>query len=70
VSLTKLTISPRAGEQGHSASLQWKREGDVVTFSGTWNGQPVEVVTRRLDLSKAVLVTRGFHWVNEFPFNR
>jgi len=66
----KLTISPRAGEQGHSASLQWKREGDVVTFSGTWNGQPVEVVTRRLDLSKAVLVTRGFHWVNEFPFNR
>jgi hypothetical protein len=65
-----VTLAPREGEPGLAADLTWTREGDRVTFTGTWREQPVTIVTTKRDLSKSLLLTRGFHWVSEFPFNR
>jgi hypothetical protein len=65
-----LMLAPREGEPGLTAELTWVREGDRVTFTGTWAQKPVTIVTTRRDVSKSLLMSRGFHWVNEFPFNR
>ncbi len=65
-----VTLAPRDAEPGLAADLTWTQEGDRVTFTGTWKDAPVTIVTTRRDLSKSLLLTRGFHWVNEFPFNR
>jgi hypothetical protein len=39
-------------------------------LDGTFDGINVRVRLSKLDTSKMLLVTRGFHWVNEVPFNR
>ncbi len=45
-------------------------EGDVLTVEGTWRGDHVRVVTHRVDDATFLLVSRGFHWVSEYPFQR
>lgn len=45
-------------------------EANVVTLSGTVGGDALEVRLKKIDTSKMTLVTRGFHWVQEYPFNR
>jgi len=52
-----------------SAKLTYRREGDKLTFEGTRDGKPVKIALHRID-PQWLLKTRGFHWVNEFPFNR
>jgi len=58
--------------------------GDVVTLNRTevykWSlpdpdhvllkGDYGEIRLRKIDLSKILLTSRGFHWINELPFNR
>lgn len=34
------------------------------------DGEPLRVVLRKTEAPPSVLQSRGFHWVNEFPFNR
>ena len=41
-----------------------------VTLSGVFEDGPVEVSLRKVPLPSFLLVGRGFHWINEFPFNR
>jgi hypothetical protein len=38
-------------------------------LDGTMDGHTVHMGLRRTDTS-FLLVTRGFHWVQEYPFNR
>jgi uncharacterized membrane protein YphA (DoxX/SURF4 family) len=66
----QLTLASRPNESGTAADLKWTREGDRTIFTGTWNNAPVTITTKKLDTSKSLLLTRGFRWVNEFPFNR
>jgi hypothetical protein len=40
-----------------------------LTIEGTLNGEVMTIKLKRIDQDMA-LVKRGFHWVNEFPFNR
>jgi len=40
-----------------------------LVMEGRLDGKSVEVKTHRTD-SKFLLNTRGFHWINEYPFNR
>ena len=52
-------------------TLRYTRpEPDAVTLSGTVGGDALEVRLKKIDTSKMPLVTRGFHWVQEQPFNR
>jgi len=43
---------------------------DIMTLSGTWKKDSVYIRLHKLDPKNFLLLKRGFHWVNEFPFNR
>jgi hypothetical protein len=45
-------------------------DADRVVLTGTLDNNPLEVRMRRRDPSEFLLVNRGFHWINELPFNR
>jgi hypothetical protein len=34
------------------------------------DGGPVSIELRQIDPAKFLLFSRGFHWINEYPFNR
>jgi hypothetical protein len=38
-------------------------------LQGTLLEDALTVKLRRLDTSQFLLVSRGFHWVSEYPFN-
>ncbi len=46
-----------------------KPKPDTLELSGTLSGVPLQVRMRR-QFGGFRLEQRGFHWVNEFPFNR
>lgn len=41
----------------------------VLDLDGTMDGQKIRARLRRMDESRFSLVSRGFHWVNEGPYN-
>jgi hypothetical protein len=45
-------------------------EPGVLVVSGTVDGKPVRAKLRHVPPERYVLVSRGFHWVNEKPFNK
>ncbi|HKW58077.1 MAG TPA: hypothetical protein VJN42_12035 [Candidatus Acidoferrum sp.] len=45
-------------------------EPSVILLEGQMDSHKIQARLRREDLSKFLLTSRGFHWINEFPFNR
>ena len=43
---------------------------DVLVLNGSLDGRKLRMQGRLFDRSNFLLVTRGFHWVQEYPFNR
>jgi hypothetical protein len=43
---------------------------DRLNLDGTLNGHKVQMQLKREDETKLLLSSRGFHWVQEYPFNR
>jgi hypothetical protein len=43
---------------------------DRLTLDGTMDGRKVRLELRLFDQKNFLLLTRGFHWVQEFPINR
>jgi len=41
-----------------------------VTLDGDMDGHPVLMQLALMDRNKFLLVSRGFHWIQEYPFNR
>ena len=41
-----------------------------LLLDGTLDGQRMHIETSLLDHRKFLLLTRGFHWIQEYPFNR
>ncbi|MCP3100633.1 hypothetical protein LZ198_17315 [Myxococcus sp. K15C18031901] len=41
-----------------------------LVLRGDQEGAPIEVHLRKVDTSNSLLLNRGFHWVQEQPFNR
>lgn len=53
------------------AAISFKQVGpDVLALEGTVNGKQIRGRFRRMDDSRFPLLNRGFHWINERPFNR
>lgn len=51
--------------------LRYERpEEGVLEVTGTWQGKEIEVRLAERDLSELELTGRGFHWINEVPYNR
>jgi uncharacterized membrane protein YphA (DoxX/SURF4 family) len=47
-----------------------EQAGEMIQLSGLVDGVTIEVSLRRRPDAGWLLLDRGFHWVNEFPFNR
>jgi uncharacterized membrane protein YphA (DoxX/SURF4 family) len=45
-------------------------DADHVALEGTLAGDVLSLKMRRIDTSRFLLLNRGFHWINEMPFNR
>jgi hypothetical protein len=43
---------------------------DVAILTGKFDGHQVQAKMHRIEPPKFLLMTRGFHWINEYPFNR
>jgi uncharacterized membrane protein YphA (DoxX/SURF4 family) len=63
--LTKLDDKKWKGE------LHYQRSGpDKLALEGVVGGQKMTLQLARMDRNRLQLVSRGFHWVQEYPFNR
>jgi hypothetical protein len=51
-------------------TLQFEERDGKLVLSGTWEGKALELTLQKLEDKDQPLVARGFHWVQEFPFNR
>jgi hypothetical protein len=47
-----------------------RKAPDAMTLDGDMNGHPVHMELAREDEKKLLLESRGFHWVQDYPFNR
>lgn len=57
--------------RGPAGRLTYQRTGnDQLILAGEIDGQRVELHTHLLDPAKLLLVSRGFHWIQEYPYNR
>lgn len=53
------------------AAISLRQVGaDVLALEGTVNGNQIRGRFRRMDDSRFPLISRGFHWISEWPFNR
>lgn len=52
------------------ANLTFQEKDSILTIDGQFVRDTVKIVARRKSDTQFLLVGRGFHWVNEFPFNR
>jgi hypothetical protein len=65
-----IELSPRL-EPNVKHTLSYKRSSPgALTLEGTFERQRVRAELRRVPEPAFLLLTRGFHWINEYPFNR
>jgi hypothetical protein len=54
-----------------TSTLAFEQTGaDRLTLSGNMNGKKFEMRLELFPRDKFLLVSRGFHWIQEYPFNR
>jgi hypothetical protein len=47
-----------------------RRDENHLEVEGRVGAENIAVELERVDTSNMLLMTRGFHWINEAPFNR
>jgi len=68
---TDYDVSKSAITVNKKDTLGWTRpDPDHVVLTGTWEGAAATIRLRKIDASKFLLMSRGFHWINEMPLNR
>lgn len=66
-----VTLTDMTNRSTPAGVLTYTRaEGGNLVLEGTLRGQKLRVGLTRQDPSVFLLTNRGFHWVNEYPFNR
>ncbi len=63
-----IALSRGAGTAGNLTFEQ--PAADQLVFDGTVDSHKVHMETSLVDHTKFMLLSRGFHWIQEFPFNR
>jgi hypothetical protein len=65
-----LTLTKPA-DKNWKASFHYSRPApDQLVLNGSMDGHQVQMKLKLLDRDKFTLVNRGFHWINEYPFQR
>ena len=58
------------GEGGSEGTFVVSFHDDALTLTGNYDRHAIVVELRRADPSQMPLITRGFHWIQEYPYNR
>ncbi|MBV8201456.1 MAG: hypothetical protein JOZ15_12610 [Acidobacteria bacterium] len=62
---------PKKGAPSDQGAFSYSLpDKDHLVLQGTLLKDALAVKLRRVDPGKLLLVSRGFHWISEFPFNR
>ncbi len=64
------SLALKRGEAAAGALAFQQPAPDQLILDGTVDGHALHMETRLFDHTQMLLLTRGFHWVQEFPFNR
>jgi len=57
--------------QSEKSTMNWTQDtSGAMSLQGSWMGTPVTLHMHRIDPDTYLLTSRGFHWVQERPFNR
>lgn len=55
----------------HKASFAYTYpEKDLLEMKGHWDSDTLVIRMQKFDLNKYRLVSRGYNWINEYPYNR
>jgi uncharacterized membrane protein YphA (DoxX/SURF4 family) len=61
----------KPADKNWKAALTYTRPApDQLVLAGSMDGHQVEMKLKLVDRNKFNLVNRGFHWINEYPFQR
>ena len=66
----RLTLTKLDDPTWRSTFTYKESQPGLLTLDGTMDGHRTRLTLRREDESSYRLVSRGFHWINETPFNR
>jgi len=67
----KTIVFAKDGDQNWKANFTFQRAAvDRLILDGNMDSHKIHMQLQRMDRSKFVLVSRGFHWISEYPFNR
>jgi len=67
----RTTLSKRGNPNWKKTTLVYRRpRPDVLFVEGPFDGHQVRARLRLTQPPEFLLVTRGFHWINERAFNR
>ena len=72
IDTVKRTLTLTKGPTAHGSPC-WHTSGRRrrrLTFEGDVDGKRVRMAMTQHDLNKFLLISRGFHWVQEYPINR
>jgi len=65
-----MAITKRDDPKWRSGLIYRQPGPKLLSVEGTFDGHKIRARMSRMDESQFLLVTRGFHWINEYPYNR
>ena len=60
----------KGADKTWKAEWRYQRRADAMRVEGEMDGKAVKWDLKLMDRGKFMLVSRGFHWIQEYPFNR
>ena len=67
----KTLVITRDQDKNWKANFTFERPApDQMTLDGKMDGHTVHMQLKLMDRNQFLLVNRGFHWIQEYPFNR
>lgn len=65
-----LTLQDQRDPKGKYVLSYRRPKPEILVMEGAFKDQKIRTRFRRVDDSEFLLISRGFHWINERPFNR
>jgi hypothetical protein len=56
-------------DPAHKYTLYYQSTKDTLLLSGKWGKDNVHIVLKKYGKNNFRLINRGFHWINEYPYN-
>jgi uncharacterized membrane protein YphA (DoxX/SURF4 family) len=71
INVADKTLALMGNGRGNSGNFTFQRvAANDITLVGDIDGRRIHIDLQLLDRSKLPLVSRGFHWIQEYPLNR